>query len=105
MSHTSQPTGSLTSFEDCVLSGGAPTPAGTSMFIAGILLFYCMSKHPNITRPQSLSHQEQKTVSSSNPLQPIGPVYEEVMELRQNTAYEPTQTQGIDTKAYTSMQH
>ena len=28
-----------------------------------------------------------------------GPAYMELMELRQNTACEPTQTQGIDMKA------
>jgi len=74
--------------------------------LAGVLLYHCIIKHQAWScKPESSSHQ-QKTVSSSNPLQQTGPQYEEVMELRQNTAYEPTQT-GIEmkpNKAYGPMQ-
>ena len=69
--------------------------------LGGVLLYHCVVKH------QASSHQQKKTVSSSNPLQQTGPQYEEVMELRQNTAYEPTQT-GIEMRpneAYGPMQH
>ena len=78
--------------------------------LAGVLLFYCISKHQShqTSKPEASSHQQQKAISSSNPLQQTGPVYEEVMELRPNTAYEPTQTQGIEMRAneaYSAMQH
>ena len=74
--------------------------------LAGVLLYHCIIKHQaRSCKPESSSHQ-QITASSSNPLQQTGPQYEEVMELRQNTAYEPTQT-GIEmkpNKAYGPMQ-
>ena len=94
--------------------GIAVSTATVVAFIAGILagalLFYCISKHQSqqTSKPEASSPQQQKAISSSNPLQQTGPVYEEVMELRQNTAYEPTQTQGIEMKAneaYSPMQH
>ena len=45
------------------------------------------------SKPEASFQQQQKAMSQT------GSVYKEVMELRQNTAYEPTQTQGIDMKA------
>ena len=62
--------------------------------LAGALLFYCISKHRSHQhfKPEPPFHQEQKAVSSSNPLQQTGPVYEEVIELRKNIVYESPQT-------------
>ena len=75
--------------------------------LAGVLLYHCIIKYQAWScKLESSSHQQQQTVLSSNALQPTGPQYEEVMELRQNTAYEPTQT-GIEmrpNKAYGPMQ-
>ena len=77
--------------------------------LAGALLFYCISKqrsHKHF-KPEPNFHQKQKAVSSSNPLQQTGPVYEEVIELRKNIVYESTQT-GIEIRAneaYGPMHH
>ena len=62
--------------------------------LAGALLFYCISKHRSHQhfKPEPSVHQEQKAISSSNPLQQTGPVYEEMIELRKNIVYESTQT-------------
>ena len=66
--------------------------------LAGVLLYHCIIKHQAWScKPESSSHQQQQTVPSSNTLQRTGPQYEDVMELRQNAAYEPTQT-GIEMK-------
>ena len=40
------------------------------------------------SKPESTSHQQQNVASASNPLQKIGPEYEEVVELKKNKAYE-----------------
>ena len=76
--------------------------------LVGVSLYHCIIKHQALSsKLASSSHQQKKTVSSSNPLQQTGPQYEEVMELRQNTAYEPTQT-GIKMRpneAYGPTQH
>jgi len=103
---------------ECITTGAnvgiAVSTATVVAFIAGVLAgvirFYCISNHQShqTSKPETSSHQQQKAISLSNPLQQTGPVYEEVMELRQNTAYEPTQTQGIEMRAneaYTPMQH
>lgn len=72
-------------------------------FLAGVLVFYCISKHQSHTsKPEPPSHQQQQI--SSNPLRKTEPEYEEVIELRQNTAYEPTET-GIDMRANEAYQH
>ena len=63
---------------------------------AGALVFYCIGKHRfiQISKPNSPSHHQQQTVSSaSNSLQQTDPEYAEVIKLRQNTAYEFTQTE------------
>ena len=62
--------------------------------LAGALLFYCISKYRSHKhfKPEPNFHQEQKAVSSSNPLQQTGPEYEEVIELRKNIVYESAQT-------------
>ena len=66
--------------------------------LAGVLLNHCIIKHQAWScKPKSSSHQQQQTEPSSNALQQTGPQYEEVMELRQNKAYESTLT-GIEIK-------
>ena len=74
--------------------------------LAGALLFYYISKHQSHQhfKPEPPLHQEQKAVSSSNPLQQTGPVYEEVIELRKNIVYESTQT-DIEIRANGPMHH
>ena len=76
--------------------------------LAGVLLYHCVIKHQACgSKLESSSHKQKKTVSSSNPLKQTGPQYEEVLELKQNRAYEPTQT-GIEMRpneAYGPMQH
>ena len=60
--------------------------------LAGVLLYHCIIKHQaRSSNLESSSHQHQETEPSSNTLQQADPQYEEVMELRQNTAYQPTQ--------------
>ena len=92
--------------------GIAVVATAVVIFIAGVLtgvLFYhCISNHQSqSSKLQSSSHQQQQhVISASNQRQQTSPEYEEVMELRQNTAYEPTQT-GIEikpNKAYGPMQ-
>ena len=62
---------------------------------------------PWSSKLESSSGQQKKTVSSSNPLQQTGPQYEEVLELKQNRAYEPSQTsiEMRPNEAYGPMQH
>ena len=68
-------------------------------FLAGVLVFYCINKHRSQSfKPESSPHQQEQIISSSKPLRKTEPEYEEVIELRQNTAYEPAET-GIDTRA------
>ena len=75
--------------------------------LTGFMLYHCIIKHEAwSSKLESSSHKQKKTSSSSKPLQQTGPQYEEVMELRQNTAYEPKQS-GIEMKpneAYGPMQ-
>lgn len=75
--------------------------------LAGILLYHCVIKHQAWNSKLESSSHKQKIVSSSNPLQQTGPQYEEVLELKQNKAYETTQT-GIEMRpneAYGPTQH
>ena len=74
--------------------------------LVGVLIYYCVSKRrlQNSKPESSLSDQQQQTVLSSTP---PSPEYAEVIKLRQNRAYELTQT-GIEmtaNKAYQPMQH
>ena len=58
-------------------------------FLAGVLVYHCISYHrPPTSKPETSSHQQQKEVSPCNPLQLTGPEYEEVVELRRNRSYE-----------------
>ena len=93
------PTGTMGS-----LSTGAAIGVAVVIFIAGtlvgvlatILVYHCMSKqHSQSPKPESPSHQQQQAISSvsaSNLPQQTSPEYEEVIKLRQNTAYEHIQT-------------
>ena len=81
--------------------------------LAGILIHHCIIKHQSQnSKPESSSEQQQHqssyqehpAVLSSNPLWQTGPEYEEVVELRQNAAYELTQT-GIELKVNEAYQH
>ena len=74
--------------------------------LAGVLIYHCVSKQrlQNTKLESSLSHQQQQSVTSSTP---PSPEYAEVIKLRQNRAYELTQT-GIEmraNKAYQPIQH
>ena len=76
-------------------------------FLAGVLVYHCISKYRSQRSKSLPTHQQQQTISSSNPLQQTGPQYAEVIKLRQNRAYEDTQS-GIEmraNKAYQPMQH
>ena len=77
--------------------------------LAGALLFYYISKHRSQQqlKPELSFHQEQKIVSSSNPLQQTGPEYEEVITLRRNIVYESAQTciEMQANEAYGPMRH
>ena len=72
--------------------------------LAGVLLFYCISK------PQS---QCSKSETSSNQQQQVGPEYEEIqaihrekIELRENMAYGPAQRIELsENVAYEPVQH
>ena len=76
--------------------------------LAGVLLYHCVIKHQAwSSKLESSSGQQKKTASSTNPLQQTGPQYEEVLELKQNKAYETTQN-GIEMRpneAYGPPQH
>ena len=76
--------------------------------LAGVLLYHCVIKHQAwSSKLESSSGQQKKTASSTNPLQQTGPQYEEVLELKQNKAYETTQT-GFEMRpneAYGPTQH
>ena len=65
--------------------------------LTGVLLHHCIINHRRQTSKYvpSPHQQQQKTVSSSNPLQQTGPEYEEIMELGQNMAYKPVQTMEL----------
>lgn len=61
--------------------------------LAGVLVYYCIIKHKSQSfKPDPSSHQQQQTASSSNPLQQTSPEYAEVVKLKQNKAYELTQS-------------
>ena len=78
-------------------------------FLAGILVYYCISNHRlQSTKLKSPSHQCQaQIVSSSNPLQQTDPEYAEVpakkIELRENIAYVHVQRREL--KASVPEQH
>ena len=91
------PTGGVESFTTGTIVGIAVSIASVFAFItgalAGILVYYCISKHQSHqnSKPEPSSHQQQEVIPS-NPLQQTDPEYAEVIKLRQNKAYELTQT-------------
>ena len=72
--------------------------------LTGSLLFYCISKHRSQnSKPKPSSHQQQQAVV---PQQRAGPEYEEVVELKENTAYGPVQNIELKAcEAYAPVQH
>ena len=73
------------------------TSALTVGFLAGVLLFYCISnRRHQSSKLEAASHPQPEAVSVCNPLQQTGPQYEEVVELRQKCV--PTHTR-IEMKA------
>ena len=68
-----------------------------AVIVAAVLTYHCISKHRfhNCKHEPSSSHQQQQAVLSSNLLQQADPEYAEVIKLKQNKAYELTQT-GIE---------
>ena len=100
-------TGTEESLTDSTTVGVAVAGSAVVVFIAGVLvgvvLYHCVSKHrTQRSKPESSSQQQQQLSSqqrpqalSSGPLQQTGPEYDEVVKLRQNKAYELTQT-GVE---------
>ena len=72
--------------------------------LIGALLFYCVSKHQSLrSKPEPSSHQQQQVVV---PQQRAGPEYEEVVKLKENTAYGPVQSIELKAcEAYVPVQH
>ena len=111
--HFSPPTGTMGPVTNGATVGISVATATVVAFIigvlAGALLFYCISKHQSQQqfKPEPPFHQEQKIVSSSNPLQQTVPEYEEVITLRKNIVYESTQTciEMCANEAYGPMHH
>ena len=73
-------------------------------FLAGILVYHCISKHRfESLKPESSSHQQQQAVV---PLQQAGPEYEDLVELKENMAYVPAQSIELKPcEAYVPVQH
>ena len=105
LSAESEPTTFSTATSVGVTSVVISTITLTVGFLAGVLVYYCISKHQSqSSKPESSSHQQQQTVI---PQQRAGPEYEEVVELKENVAYGPAQ-QSIELKAceaYMPVQH
>ena len=73
-------------------------------FLAGILVYHCISKHRfESLKPETFSHQQQQAVV---PLQQASPEYEDVVELKENMAYVPAQSIELKAcEAYVPVQH
>ena len=101
-----------TTFSTCSAVEIAAAVTGTITLVVGVLagvltgglLFYCISKHRSqSSKPETSSHQQQQAVV---PQQQAGPEYEEVVELKENTAYGPTQSIELKAcEAYVPVQH
>ena len=72
--------------------------------LAGGLLYHCFGKHRfQSSNPKSSSHQQQQ---AAVPQHRAGPEYEEVVELKENTAYGPAQSIELKAcEAYVPVQH
>ena len=89
------------------------------VIVATLLMYHCINKHQvQNYKPESSSHQQQRAESSSNPshqqqraesssnpLQQTDQEYAEVIKLKQNKAYELTQTDFEMRMTYWPMQH
>ena len=73
-------------------------------FLAGVLVYQCISKHQSqSSKPESSFHQQQQTEVLQ---QRAGPEYEEVVELKENVAYGPAQSIELKAcEAYMPVQH
>ena len=73
-------------------------------FLAGVLVYHCISKHQlQSSKPEPSSHQQHQ---AAVPQQRAGPEYEEVVELKENTAYGPVQSIELKAcEAYVPVQH
>ena len=99
-----------TTFSTCPAVEAAAAVTGTITlvvgvlvgFLAGGLLFYCISKH-RLQSSKPSSHQQQLATVSQ---QRAGPEYEEVVELKENVAYGPAQSIELKPcEAYVPVQH
>lgn len=94
-------TGAVGFLNTDIVVGITAAVTGTSAlivgFLAGVLLFYCISncRHQS-SKLEAASHPQPESVSVCNPLQQTGPQYEEVLELGQKCV--PTHTR-IEMKA------
>ena len=72
--------------------------------LAGVLVYHCINKHRfQSSKPETSSHQQQQ---AAVPQQRAGPEYEEVVELKDNTAYVPAQSIELKPcEAYVPVQH
>ena len=86
------PTGAVGSLSTGVAVGIAVVIGAIALivgFLAGAIVFYCISKHQFKTissKSQPLSPQQQQP-ATSNRLQQTFPEYEEVIEMRKNSSY------------------
>ena len=86
------PTGAVGSLSTGVAVGIAVVIGAIALivgFLAGVIVFYCISKHQFKTicsKPEPSSDQQQQP-ATSNPLQQTCPEYEEVIEMRKNSSY------------------
>ena len=76
-------------------------------FLAGILVYYCISKYRLQSAKQSSFQHQPQTIPSSDLLQQTGPEYAEVhakkIELKENVAYVHVQRREL--RANVPMQH
>ena len=102
-----------TTFCTCPAVEVAAAVTGTITLVVGVLagvlmgglLFYCISKHQSqSSKPETSSHQQQQ--QATVPQQRAGPEYEEVVELKDNTAYGPVHSIELKAcEAYVPVQH
>ena len=73
-------------------------------FLAGVLVYHCISKHKTqSSKPETSSRQQQQVTV---PQCWAGPEYEEVVELKENVAYGPAQSIELKAcEAYVPLQH
>jgi len=75
-------------------------------FLAGVLVYHCISYHrPRTSKLDPSSHQQQKEVSACNPQQLTGLEYEEVVELRRNRSYEIFKVRSASINPRPSLNH